>query len=87
MPKLNFSFNVGLNGIITTILGSIQPKHLNTKILQVSLLVLSPIRLEISNVARKFLKKQLWWISYPLHKDLNLFQKLCPTKLEMMVHL
>ncbi len=87
MPKPNLSFNVGLNGMITTILGSTQLKHLNTKILQASLFVPSLIRLEISNVAQKFPKKQLWWISYPIHKNLNLFQKLCPTKFEMMVHL
>jgi hypothetical protein len=87
MPKPNLSFNVGLNGMITIILGSTQPKHLNTKILQASLLVPSLIRLETSNAAQKFPKKRLWWISYLLHKNLNLFQKLCPTKFEMMVHL
>jgi len=60
MPKLNLSFDVGLSGTIITILGSTQPRHLNTKILHVSLFVSSPIKLKTSNIAQKFPKKQLW---------------------------
>jgi hypothetical protein len=60
MPKLNLSFDVGLNGMNTIVLGSTQPRHLNTKILHVSLFVPRPVKPKTSNITQMFLKKQLW---------------------------
>ncbi len=55
--KSNPNFSIGLGVTITTLLGSIRPRHLNTKILHVSFLVPSPIRFKISNGTQKFLLK------------------------------
>jgi hypothetical protein len=58
MPKPNPNFAINLGVMITTILGSTWPKHLDTKILQASLFAPSPIRPETSNTTQKFPKKQ-----------------------------
>jgi hypothetical protein len=71
MPKLNLNFDVGLNGTIIIVFGSTWPTHLNTKILQDSLVVHKHVRPKISDVAQKFPKNQLWWTNYPYHNDPN----------------
>ncbi len=38
----------------------------------------------MSNVIQKIPKKQLSWIGYLLHKNLNPLQKLCVTKSQMI---
>jgi len=57
-----------LNVIITTLLGSTQPIHPNTKIPLFSLLVPNPVRLETNNATQDFLKSHfsgLVTFSYP----------------------
>jgi hypothetical protein len=56
MLKLNLSFDVSLLGTIINVLGSTQPRHPNTKILEVSFLVPNPIKLKTSNATQKFPK-------------------------------
>jgi hypothetical protein len=68
-PKPSPNFTICLGVTIIILLGSTRPKHLNTKILHVSLLVPSPIGFKTSNDRQKFLKKWLLWTNYPLHKD------------------
>jgi len=55
MPRLNSNFDIGMGVTITTLLDSTIPKHSNTKILQVWLLVLSFARYETKNATQKFL--------------------------------
>jgi hypothetical protein len=54
MPRLNPNFVIGMGVTITILLDSIGPKRFNTKILQVSLLVLSFARHETKNATQKF---------------------------------
>jgi hypothetical protein len=54
MPRPNSNFVIGLVVTIITLLDSTIPKHFNTKILQVSLLVLSFARYGTKNVTQKF---------------------------------
>jgi len=54
MPRSNSNFDISLGVTITTVLDSTILKHSNTKILQVSLLVVSFARYEIKNTTQKF---------------------------------
>jgi hypothetical protein len=54
MPRSNSNFDIGMGVIITTLLDSTILKQSNTKILQVSLLVLSFARYETKNATQKF---------------------------------
>lgn len=57
MPRPSPNFVIGLDVTITIFLGSTQPKHSNTKILQFSFLVISFSRSKTRNVTQKLLKK------------------------------
>ncbi len=59
MPKPNLNFSRGLNGTITTMLGSTQLTHPNAKTLQASLFVPNPQGPKINDATQKFPKKQL----------------------------
>jgi hypothetical protein len=55
MPRLDLNFAIGMGVMIIILLDSIRPKHFNTRILQVSLLVLSFTRFETRNATQKFI--------------------------------
>lgn len=54
MPRLDPNFAIGMGVMIIILLDSIRPKHFNTRILQVSL-VLSFTRFETTNATQKFI--------------------------------
>jgi hypothetical protein len=56
MPMPNPNFIIVLNIVITTLLGSTQPIHHNTKISLFSLLVPNPVRLETNNTTQDFIR-------------------------------
>jgi hypothetical protein len=54
MPRPNPNFVIGMGVIITMLLDSTLLKHFNTKIFQVSLLVISFARSKTRNTTQKF---------------------------------
>ncbi len=70
----NLKFTMVLDAIITTLLGSTQFIHPNTKLSQSSFFVPHPIGPKIGNTTQKFPKMSLEWIGYP-HKK-NVWRKM-----------